>query len=100
MPSCPQCDRPMVLERTSKGRVYQCFDYQCAYKHGEVLDPNQPHTLQAISEDMLLKRQVDAQLAAARQMFYRRLADQLEAFPEARQYLSDPEPPLHRVATG
>ncbi len=56
-----------------------------------MLDPNQALTLQqAISEDMLLKRQVDAQLAAARQMFLLRLADQLEAFPEVRQYFSDP----------
>jgi ssDNA-binding Zn-finger/Zn-ribbon topoisomerase 1 len=90
MPKCPQCDRPMVLERIPQGRVYQCHDYRCKYQHGEVLDPNQALTLQAISEDMLLKRQVDAQPAAARQMFFLQLADQLEAFPEVRQYLSDP----------
>jgi len=81
----------MILTRINLGRVYQCPDYQCAYDHGKVIDPELTLTVQAISEDMLLKREVDASQAAARQMFYRRLAGQLEAFPEARQYLSQPE---------
>jgi hypothetical protein len=88
---CPLCKQPMIIARINQGRVYQCPDYQCTYDHGEVMDSELILSVQAISEDMLLKRQVDASQAAVRQMFYRRLAGQLEAFPEAQQYLSQPE---------